>query len=135
MNLVEEQLSKIPIWVQFYNVPLDYWTEEGLSYIARAVGKPLYADTMTVSCKRLSFARICVKVDVHSVLTQNIDLQLANGMCFEVMVKYQWKPLKCSNCKVFGHNESSCQVKEVPNQVGSPVKKQVLLSLKGLVNW
>ena len=33
--------------------------------------------------------------------------------------------LKCSNCKSFVHNESSCQVKEVPNQVGSPVKKQV----------
>ena len=58
-----------------FKCPLDYWAEEGLSYIASAVGKPLYADTMTISCMRLSFARICVEVDVD----------------FVVMVKYHWK--------------------------------------------
>ncbi|KAK3226017.1 hypothetical protein Dsin_005879 [Dipteronia sinensis] len=33
---------------------LDCWTEEGLSYVASAVGKPLYADSLNETTKRIS---------------------------------------------------------------------------------
>lgn len=29
LNLVNEQLAKIPLWAHFYNVPLELWTVEG----------------------------------------------------------------------------------------------------------
>ncbi|KAG5541135.1 hypothetical protein RHGRI_021119 [Rhododendron griersonianum] len=29
---------KLPLWIQLHNVPLQYWTEEGLSYLASAIG-------------------------------------------------------------------------------------------------
>ncbi|KAK2641983.1 hypothetical protein Ddye_023746 [Dipteronia dyeriana] len=44
--LTKDTYSKIPVWVKLFNIPHEYWTEEGLSYIASAVGKPLYADSL-----------------------------------------------------------------------------------------
>ncbi|KAF7129874.1 hypothetical protein RHSIM_Rhsim10G0146400 [Rhododendron simsii] len=75
----KEGLSKLTLWIQLYNVPLQYWSEEGLSYIASAVGKPLYADEMTESARRISYAKICVEVDVHSPLPHSIDLLTSTG--------------------------------------------------------
>ncbi|KAI8531013.1 hypothetical protein RHMOL_Rhmol11G0104400 [Rhododendron molle] len=53
MNLEKDQLKNIPIWAQCYNIPLELWTALGLSYVASAVGRPLYADQMT---KEIFFA-------------------------------------------------------------------------------
>ncbi|KAG5560627.1 hypothetical protein RHGRI_003823 [Rhododendron griersonianum] len=107
MCLEKEQVKKIPIWAQFYNVPLDLWTTQGLSYVASAVGKPLYADRTTETCQRLNYAKICVEIDVNSVLPDNFDIVLANGDKFSIKVWYPWRPLKCDKCKVFGHR--TCQ--------------------------
>ncbi|KAG5548310.1 hypothetical protein RHGRI_013870 [Rhododendron griersonianum] len=40
LKLEKEQLSKIPLWVHFFNVPLEMWTGPGLSHIASSVGRP-----------------------------------------------------------------------------------------------
>ncbi|KAF7152597.1 hypothetical protein RHSIM_Rhsim01G0214400 [Rhododendron simsii] len=66
MCLKKELVSKIPIWVQLYNAPLELWTAPGLSYVASAIGRPLYVDRMTETCKRLNYAKACVEVDVDS---------------------------------------------------------------------
>lgn len=107
----KEGLSKLPLWIQLYNVPLQYWSEEGLSYIASAVGKPLYADEMTESARRISYAKICVEVDVHSPLPHSIDLLTSTGRVVKIRVKYPWRPLRCVTCQVFGHSECSQQNK------------------------
>ena len=52
MSLEKAQMTRIPIWAQFYNAPLEYWTAIGISYIASSIGKPLYAHTFTKSCKK-----------------------------------------------------------------------------------
>ena len=51
MNRNKENVAKILVWVQLHNVPLEYWTAKGLSYLASDVGTPLYADAVTESCK------------------------------------------------------------------------------------
>lgn len=117
MSLVKEQVNRIPIWAQLYNVPLDLWTTTGLSYVASALGKPLYADRMTESCKRLNYAKICVEVDVNSELPNSFDV-LADGDKFSIKVWYPSKPLKCGKCKVFGHRP--CQTEAVHNLKPNP---------------
>ncbi|KAF7126537.1 hypothetical protein RHSIM_Rhsim11G0143400 [Rhododendron simsii] len=105
MEFEKESLSKLPLWIQLYNVPLQYWSEEGLSYIASGIGKPLYADEMTESSKRISYAKICVEVDVHSELPHSIDLLTSAGRMITIGVKYPWRPLRCVACNVFGHSD------------------------------
>ncbi len=63
LSLLKEELQKVPLWVRFYGIPLEFWTATGLSYIASAIGKPLHSDRMTGGKKRISYARICVEVD------------------------------------------------------------------------
>ncbi|KAK3189458.1 hypothetical protein Dsin_029019 [Dipteronia sinensis] len=77
--LTKESYSKVPVWVKFLNIPHEYWTEEGLSYVAGAVGKPLYANSLTETMKRISYARICVKIDATSKLIDSVDLLMGKG--------------------------------------------------------
>lgn len=88
MCLQKDQLQEIPLWAQFYNVPLELWTAEGLSYVARAVGIPLYADTMTETYQRLNYAKIGVEIDVNAELPKSFDVVLANGACYTIKVWY-----------------------------------------------
>ena len=69
-----EDVLTVPIWVQLHNVPLEFWTAEGLSYLANAVGKPLYADAVTESSRRLQYARVCVVVDAMKPLITEFTL-------------------------------------------------------------
>ena len=61
MEMLNIQLTSIPIWVKFYNIPLEYWTNTCLGYIASAVGKPLHMDSLTENRTRLSFARYALR--------------------------------------------------------------------------
>ncbi|KAI8528088.1 hypothetical protein RHMOL_Rhmol12G0124100 [Rhododendron molle] len=73
-----------PAQVHFFNVPLELWTGPGLSYVASFVGRPLYADQLTESGQRLSFTKLCVRVDCSSPLPSSFDLKYANGDMVEI---------------------------------------------------
>ncbi|KAK3229896.1 hypothetical protein Dsin_001777 [Dipteronia sinensis] len=109
--LTKESYSKVPVWVKFFNIPHEYWTEDGLSYVASAVGKPLYADSLTKTMKIISYARICVEIDATSKLIDSFDLLMGEGdenNNGEILVEYQWKQKICPECKSFGHNAATC---------------------------
>ncbi|KAK3204592.1 hypothetical protein Dsin_018638 [Dipteronia sinensis] len=74
LMLTKETYSKISIWVKLFNIPHEYWNEEGLSHFASAVGKPLYADSLTESMKRISYARVCIEIDATCELVDSFDL-------------------------------------------------------------
>ncbi|XP_058218657.1 uncharacterized protein LOC131329517 isoform X2 [Rhododendron vialii] len=80
MELAKVGLSKVPLWIQIFNIPLEYWNGPGLSYIASAVGKPLYANEVTEANQRLSFAWVCFEVDIDSVLPESFELQFPKGL-------------------------------------------------------
>ncbi|KAI8554240.1 hypothetical protein RHMOL_Rhmol05G0083100 [Rhododendron molle] len=128
MALIKEQLQTVPIWVHFYNVPFEYWTACGLSYIASSVGKPLYCDEVTAKCKRMNFAKVCVEVNLDSSFPESIDLYCPNGDTVLVNIKYPWLPFKCMGCRIFGHSDAYCPVKPksapvvVPPVVGTSVQ-------------
>ena len=42
LELTKEASASIPIWVHIYNIPLEYWNFEILSYIASAISKPIH---------------------------------------------------------------------------------------------
>ncbi|KAJ0103618.1 hypothetical protein Patl1_05369 [Pistacia atlantica] len=79
---LEMQLNKgsprfIPLWVKFYDVPMEYWSQDGMSFIASGVGKPLGMDRITEdTCiygkGRIIFARILIEVDAAKKLPECI---------------------------------------------------------------
>lgn len=115
MKLSKDAINKILVWVNFYNVLFEYWTEEGLSCIASAVGKPLYGDTLTESRQRINFARIYVEMDAGIDWPNSFDLEFWSGEdellekeVVSIGVEHQWKPLHCRLGRVFGHSVSKC---------------------------
>ncbi|GAV92612.1 DUF4283 domain-containing protein/zf-CCHC_4 domain-containing protein [Cephalotus follicularis] len=108
MSLRLEECRSIPVWVKLSNVPVHLWSNEGLSYIASVLGRPLYMDAPTTKRQTLTFARICVDMLATSSFPTAINLDLDDGSSTVVEVEYPWKPQACSLCKVFDHANKSC---------------------------
>ncbi|KAL2246407.1 UNVERIFIED_CONTAM: hypothetical protein Sindi_2908900 [Sesamum indicum] len=64
--------TQVPVWIKLRHLPVELWTEEGLSTVASGVGKPLYPDAITRACTRLDFARVCIMLDITSTLSKHI---------------------------------------------------------------
>ena len=130
LSIEKDRISKIPIWVHFYNIPLEYWSQDGLSYIASMIGKPLLADKMTASRRRITYARICIEVDASEEWISSFELEAKNEKApITIKVEYQWTPTKCSICKCFGHD---CNIKaRTPAQeAGYPPAPQQWIPVK-----
>ena len=96
---------------------MEYWTEEGLSYLTSVVGVPLFADLATETRRRINYARVCMELDANKPMIDEfiIDVPVANDpdlVCDEITIKvsYQWKPPICSHCHIFGHSTVSCSL-------------------------
>lgn len=113
IDIQSEACTKAPIWVKFFGIPLSYWSAEGLSYLASGIGRPLFADKLTEKMDPMTFARVCIEIDVNSVLHDRLmvtvyDEEAGCEKALEVKVEYQSKPISCSSCKVFGHSLLKC---------------------------
>ncbi|PKU67540.1 RNA exonuclease 1 [Dendrobium catenatum] len=115
-----DESASIPIWIKVPNLPLALWTPSGISKIASYVGEPLYVDTLTAKRTRLTFARICVKVDKNSDFPEEIPLEI-DGEDLTLSVVYDWKPSKCEGCGSLVHPFALCPKNPTPKP-SLPVK-------------
>nr|GFD15753.1 hypothetical protein [Tanacetum cinerariifolium] len=61
----------------------------------------------------MGFARALIEVDADRNLKEEVVMAVprleGEGHTIETMkVEYEWKPPRCSDCLVFGHNNSEC---------------------------
>ncbi|KAL0293111.1 UNVERIFIED_CONTAM: hypothetical protein Sangu_3245700 [Sesamum angustifolium] len=127
MSLRRQQHSLVPVWIRLKHLPMEYWTEEGLSTVASGIGTPLYSDSITKDCSRLDYARVCVMLNYNSELPKHlvvISPVLRNGKedPKRVDVEYEWLPQKCTNCCSLGHVETSCPANSMKKTVGPPIQ-------------
>ncbi|KAI3770647.1 hypothetical protein L6452_01788 [Arctium lappa] len=118
LNLNSTKHDCIPLWVKIHDIPYDTWNDEGLSYIASKIGKPLAMDSWTANmCKyaagKSAFARVLLEVPTRQNWLEKVKIRIPDPETQEVTlhelrVEYDWKPPMCSHCKIFGHSDSSC---------------------------
>ncbi|XP_071739373.1 uncharacterized protein [Rutidosis leptorrhynchoides] len=117
VSLTKEDLTKVPVWVKLHDVPLTGFTEMGLSIIASKIGRPMMLDSYTSnmcleSWGRPNFARAMIEVSADKELRNTIKVGTPNDNGTNTMdvvtIEYEWKPPRCSCCKVFGHRDSQC---------------------------
>ncbi|KAL2231086.1 UNVERIFIED_CONTAM: hypothetical protein Sindi_1703000 [Sesamum indicum] len=120
--------TQVPVWVKLRHLPVELWTEEGLSIVASGVGKPLYPDAITKACTRLDFARVCVMLDVNSKMPKHIIIMTPDEEGGEVPckvdVEYEWLPPRCTSCMTLGHSAKECTVNK-PKCIKPPVNVYV----------
>ncbi|GJQ93972.1 hypothetical protein Tco_0005111 [Tanacetum coccineum] len=101
--------------------------EDGLSVNATILGTPLMLDSYTSdmcmqSCDRSSFARAMIELRADVKLKDTIVVVMPKlvgegfYMC-TICVECEWKPPRCSSCKVVGHVLDECPRKIVSNVV------------------
>ncbi|GKC68179.1 cytokinin dehydrogenase 3-like protein [Tanacetum coccineum] len=102
-NLLKEDVSTILVWVKLHDVPVTAFSEDGLSAIA----------TKLVMIEH----RADVELKDNIVVVMPKITKEGHYTC-NVRVEYEWKPPRCSSCKVFGHiyeecpkNTSACEKK------------------------
>ncbi|KAJ9535758.1 hypothetical protein OSB04_un001085 [Centaurea solstitialis] len=133
--------KKVPLWVNIYGLPLDVWDFEIISYISSVVGEPISVDRYTeemceTKAGRANFARVLVSASADYELPTEIDAIIL-GKLRKFRTEFLWKPKRCSFCKVFGHDLTSCSFrprtveelnkdKPVPSSVGEPSKAKVV---------
>lgn len=78
-SLKKEELTRIPVWVKLHDVPLQVFSEDGISIIATHLGTPIMLDSYTSamcidSWRRSSFARCLIEIDSHADLKESITV-------------------------------------------------------------
>ncbi|KAL0439882.1 UNVERIFIED_CONTAM: hypothetical protein Slati_2471200 [Sesamum latifolium] len=112
MVLHKLQHTQVSVWIKLRHLPIELWTNEGLSTVASGIGKPLYPDAITRACTRLNFTRVCVMLDISSKLPKHIVIMApredgSESAC-KVNVEYEWLPPKCNTCMSLGHSMKGC---------------------------
>lgn len=108
-DMVVGNIEKIAIWVKIYGVPLEFWNSKRLSCITSGLGCPFFMDSVMEEGSRIEYARLSIEMGVDCAFPDFIDLLLPNGDKLELGADYSWSPLRCSNCKRFGHSCLDCK--------------------------
>ncbi|KAI8568082.1 hypothetical protein RHMOL_Rhmol02G0169700 [Rhododendron molle] len=96
MHLTKGAFSSVPVWVKLYNVPLESWTEDGLSYIASYISNPLYLD-FTQNHSQLTFAHVCIEVEAAKEIPKSFVVSLGYERIFKERVGNEdtvWEEVK-----------------------------------------
>nr|GEV86554.1 hypothetical protein [Tanacetum cinerariifolium] len=80
-NLLKEDVSIVLVWVKLHGVPVMTFSKDGLSAIATKL------DNIVIAMPKIT--------------------REGHYTC-NVRVEYEWKPPRCSSCKVFGHIHEEC---------------------------
>lgn len=109
----DESSIKLPVWIKLHHIPLSYWTPDGLSYLASAIGRPLHVDALTAKMEPMQFARVCVEIQANATLPDVLNASIWDEVALEsktvtVQVEYQNLPPRCNVCKSFGHSSLKC---------------------------
>lgn len=79
-------------------------------------------DKATATGIRLAFARLCVEVNLESILPSEVTIEYKD-MIFTRAVEYACRPNPCKRCQTFNHGETSCPMKGTVKQAWVPKSK------------
>nr|GEV05359.1 RNA-directed DNA polymerase, eukaryota, reverse transcriptase zinc-binding domain protein [Tanacetum cinerariifolium] len=143
VNLLKEDVRNVLVWVKLHGVLVTAFSEDGLSSIAMRIGTPLMLDSYTSymylqSWGMSSYARAIIELQADEELKNTIMVAMPQIMgegyyTCTVRVEYEWKPPRCSCCKVFGHTQEECP-KNIKVGVAKNLKKPSETSRDSSIN-
>ncbi|KAJ8419892.1 hypothetical protein Cgig2_017702 [Carnegiea gigantea] len=102
-------ISLLLIWIQLPKLDVKYWGMQSLSKIGSMVGIPLKTDKYTKEKSMLKYARLLVEMPSVGQFLDYIEFTNEKSALIRQKVNYEWLPLKCSHCKMFGHTQENCR--------------------------
>jgi len=114
-------VSKMPMWVKLYNLPLHFWHIKVFAGIGNALGKFLKVESEHLCKDIYTFARICVEVDLSQGLPDHI-LLLHNEKQWAQPLDYENTAFRCRICCQTVHLQSTCSQNKKDRRKGQPPK-------------
>lgn len=95
------------VWCNIIGLPIHSFEKSTLFAIGGLFGTPIQIDHATATQTRLSFARICVELDISKPPPEEFVLDI---MGKEVIQKVKWDKIHmyCLECCHVGHSSASC---------------------------
>lgn len=112
MEIKTDAITSLPIWVQLPDLDIKYWGMQSLSKIGSVLGLPLKTDKYTKEKTMLKYARIMIEMQLDGEFPEYIEFINERGVLIRQKVNYEWMPLKCDHCHMYGHLQESCRKKE-----------------------
>ncbi|KAF8101199.1 hypothetical protein N665_0209s0055 [Sinapis alba] len=109
-NQEKPELSAIPIWLDFFDVPLQFFNKDALKEIAGLVGKPLYLHPSTENLTNLEVAKVYTVIDPRKPLPEAVNARFESGEIRRIRVSSPWLPAVCGHCLKVGHTISRCSL-------------------------
>ena len=127
LDIHTETLTSLPIWVQFHELELKYWGMDCLGKIGSILGIPIKTDRYTMERRLLKHARLLIEIPLDAPFPDFLEFINDQDVVVRVPVCFEWKPLKCAHCHMFGHLDSECRKKQKathPQKEWRPVQQK-----------
>ncbi|XP_057831869.1 uncharacterized protein LOC131042571 [Cryptomeria japonica] len=106
-NPTEELPSQVLVWVRLPWLPLEFWREDIFSLVASQLGKPVGPSRQTMEKKVITYARVCVEIDLNKPLPDSIEIRLGSSSWIQ-QLDYETLPFRCRFCHEYGHLQRVC---------------------------
>ena len=100
-------VSRLPVWVRLYNLPLLFWNDQVLESIGNSIGRYVKTNMERIEVRIYTFSRICVEVDLSKGLPENIMLIYQQQKCLQPL-DYENTTFRCRNSRMIGHIQNTC---------------------------
>lgn len=106
-NPVEELPNHVLVWVCLPRFPVECCREDVLHLLASVLGKLVGTSSQTLGKKVMTFARICVEIDLSRPLPNAIDM-CAGSYSWVQHLDYKTLPFHYRLCREYGHLQRRC---------------------------
>ncbi|XP_026419616.1 uncharacterized protein LOC113315568 [Papaver somniferum] len=98
-----QRTSKAMVWVHYRGLSLEYWDEETLFTIIRAIGTPIKVDAATLQYQSGYYAKVLIEIDLAKTIPNKLWIITKYG-AFSQGVTLTKIPKFCTKCKIVGHH-------------------------------
>ncbi|XP_026416927.1 uncharacterized protein LOC113312392 [Papaver somniferum] len=95
------------VWILFTGLSIEYWKEEILMSMGKAIGRPIHVDNTTLKKEIGYYACILVEVDMKDIIPNKVETKYCK---FEQEIRVSALPKFCSKCQIVGHLVTECRV-------------------------
>ena len=106
-NPSEELPNQVPVWVRLPRFPIECCREDVLHMLASMLGKLVGPSTQTLGKKVMTFARICVEIDLSRPLPDAVEMCVGSHSWMQ-QLDYETLPFRCRLCHEYGHLLRRC---------------------------
>ncbi|KAL8503471.1 hypothetical protein ACS0TY_022282 [Phlomoides rotata] len=108
-NPYKTDTSIAQVWVQLFEIPMEYFQAPIIHALASPLGTVLKIDDRTKDRSMCHYARVLIELDMKQNFEEYIMFEMEGHYLF-ASVKYESLPPFCKGCGIVAHNLGDCRM-------------------------